>query len=76
VSPNWGAERVQETQAMLLPVPAAFTRARNLVAYDYDVAQCQPPFLGFCLDRFGAKGDWDLNDYSRSRAFSRPHNLV
>jgi len=47
------------------------------VACDYDAAQCQPPFSrflsGFCQDRSAAEGDWDLIDYSRSRAFARPH---
>ena len=44
---------------------------------DYDAAQSQPPFFrflsGFCQNRFTAEGDWDLLDYSRSRAFARPY---
>ena len=47
------------------------------VVYDYDAAQSQPPFYrflpGFCQNGFAAEGDWDLIDYSRSRAFARPH---
>ena len=29
-------------------------------------------FSGFCLGRCAAEGDWDLTDYSRSRAFAWP----
>ena len=47
-----------------------------MVLSDYDAAQCQPPFFrflsGFCKNTSAAEGDWDLIDYSRSRAFAWP----